>query len=141
MSGMLRNVTTWTGPPDIVPEWKSLARVVISPARDAVPGRTLTSWPSLKTDIRNAGGNWVDKEVVTSRGLVTSRKPDDIPAFNRRNDLALFPRCNRRSETGTAQDRLRVLSERRGHASRAFHAGETRKSSGTKCAVLTRKAG
>jgi len=50
---------------------------------DVLRGRTLTSWPSLKTDIRNAGGNWVDKEVVNSRGLVTSRKPDDIPAFNR----------------------------------------------------------
>ena len=50
---------------------------------DVVHGRTLTSWPSLKTDIRNAGGNWVDKEVVNNRGLVTSRKPDDIPAFNR----------------------------------------------------------
>jgi len=48
----------------------------------AVQGRTLTSWPSLKTDITNAGGNWVDQEVVTSRGLVTSRKPGDIPAFN-----------------------------------------------------------
>jgi protease I len=50
---------------------------------DVLRGRTLTSWPSLKTDIRNAGGNWVDKEVVNYRGLVTSRKPDDIPAFNR----------------------------------------------------------
>jgi len=47
-------------------------------------GRTLTSWPSLKTDIRNAGGLWVDHDVVVDRGLVTSRKPDDIPAFNRR---------------------------------------------------------
>jgi len=46
--------------------------------------RTLTSWPSLKTDIRNAGGLWVDHDVVVDRGLVTSRKPDDIPAFNRR---------------------------------------------------------
>jgi protease I len=44
-------------------------------------GRTVTSWPSLQTDIRNAGGNWVDQEVVTDRGLVTSRKPDDLPAF------------------------------------------------------------
>jgi protease I len=43
---------------------------------------TLTSWPTLQTDIRNAGGNWVDKEVVVDRGVVTSRKPDDIPAFN-----------------------------------------------------------
>jgi protease I len=49
----------------------------------AVKGRTITSWPSLKTDIRNAGGNWVDQEVVVSNGVVTSRKPDDIPAFNR----------------------------------------------------------
>lgn len=50
---------------------------------DAVRHRTLTSWPSLKTDIRNAGGDWVDREVVSDMGLVTSRKPDDIPAFNR----------------------------------------------------------
>ena len=49
-----------------------------------VKGRTLTSWPAIKTDIRNAGGNWVDKEVVVDNGLVTSRKPDDIPAFNRK---------------------------------------------------------
>jgi protease I len=47
-----------------------------------VRGRTLTSWPSLQTDVRNAGGEWVDKKVVVDRGLVTSRKPDDIPAFN-----------------------------------------------------------
>ena len=51
---------------------------------DAVRGRTVTSWPSLRTDIKNAGGNWVDQEVVTDMGLVTSRKPDDIPAFNRK---------------------------------------------------------
>lgn len=50
----------------------------------AVQGRTLTSWPSLKTDLRNAGGQWVDREVVTDRGLITSRKPDDLPAFNRK---------------------------------------------------------
>lgn len=49
---------------------------------DAVAGRTLTSWPSLKTDIRNARGDWVDREVVVDEKLVTSRKPDDIPAFN-----------------------------------------------------------
>jgi protease I len=49
---------------------------------DVVDGRTLTSWPSLRTDIRNAGGNWVDEEVVVDEGLVTSRKPDDLPAFN-----------------------------------------------------------
>lgn len=49
-----------------------------------VQGRKLTSWPSLKTDIKNAGGEWQDQEVVTDNGLVTSRKPDDIPAFNRK---------------------------------------------------------
>jgi len=47
-----------------------------------VKGRTLTSWPSLKTDLENAGANWVDREVVEDNGLVTSRNPDDIPAFN-----------------------------------------------------------
>jgi protease I len=51
---------------------------------DIVRGRTLTSWPSLKTDLRNAGANWVDQDVVTDNGLVTSRKPDDIPAFNKK---------------------------------------------------------
>jgi len=49
---------------------------------DVVRDRTLTSWPSVQTDIRNAGGNWVDEEVVVDQGLVTSRKPDDLPAFN-----------------------------------------------------------
>src|SRR5512144_1175415 len=49
---------------------------------DVVRGRRLTSWPSLQTDIRNAGGEWVDEEVVVDNGLVTSRKPDDLPAFN-----------------------------------------------------------
>ncbi|MCU1335059.1 MAG: pfpI, protease [Bryobacterales bacterium] len=50
---------------------------------DVVRGKTITSWPSLKTDIRNAGGKWVDQEVVVDGNIVTSRKPDDIPAFNR----------------------------------------------------------
>jgi deglycase len=49
-----------------------------------VRGRTVTSWPSLQTDIRNAGGKWVDEEVVVDNGLVTSRRPDDLPAFNSR---------------------------------------------------------
>ena len=48
-----------------------------------VRGRKITSWPSLKTDLRNAGAEWVDQEVVRDGNLVTSRKPDDIPAFNR----------------------------------------------------------
>jgi protease I len=49
-----------------------------------VRGRKLTSWPAIKTDVRNAGGRWVDEEVVVDNGLVTSRKPDDLPAFNRK---------------------------------------------------------
>ena len=49
-----------------------------------VGGRTLTSWPNIKTDVKNAGGKWVNEEVVVDNGLVTSRKPDDIPAFNRK---------------------------------------------------------
>lgn len=49
-----------------------------------VKGKTMTSWPSLQTDLRNAGANWVDEEVVVDNGLVTSRKPDDIPAFNKK---------------------------------------------------------
>jgi len=49
-----------------------------------VHGVTMTSWPSLKTDLENAGAKWVDQEVVTDRGVVSSRKPDDIPAFNRK---------------------------------------------------------
>src|SRR3954452_11473388 len=49
---------------------------------DAVKGRRLTSYPSIRTDIRNAGGEWVDEEVVVDQGLVTSRKPDDLPALN-----------------------------------------------------------
>jgi protease I len=48
---------------------------------DLVRGRKITSWPSLKTDIRNAGGQWVDQEVVVEGGLISSRKPDDLPGF------------------------------------------------------------
>lgn len=49
-----------------------------------VRGRKVTSWPTLQTDIRNAGGEWVDEEVVVDQGLVTSRKPDDLPAFTKK---------------------------------------------------------
>lgn len=55
----------------------------------AVKGLTVTSWPSLKTDVTNAGGKWVDREVVVDHNVVTSRKPDDIPAFNKKM-LELF---------------------------------------------------
>ena len=48
---------------------------------DVLRGRTITSWPSVRTDVRNAGGTWVDEEVHVDQGLVTSRKPDDLPAF------------------------------------------------------------
>src|SRR6478672_10604788 len=57
----------------------------------AARGKRMTSWPSLKTDLRNAGADWVDEEVVADGNLVTSRKPDDIPAFNREM-IALFAR-------------------------------------------------
>jgi protease I len=49
---------------------------------DVVRGKRLTSWPSVRTDVRNAGGEWVDEEVVVDGNLITSRKPDDLPAFN-----------------------------------------------------------
>jgi protease I len=49
---------------------------------DVARGRTVTSFPSIRTDLKNAGANWVDREVVVDQGLVTSRKPDDLPAFN-----------------------------------------------------------
>jgi protease I len=72
---------------DFVDAGKPIAAICHGPwtliEADAVRGHTLTSWPSLKTDLTNAGAEWVDKEVVSDNGLVTSRKPDDIPAFNR----------------------------------------------------------
>jgi protease I len=58
----------------------------------AAKGHRMTSWPSLQTDIRNAGADWVDEEVVVDKNLVTSRKPDDIPAFNR-EIINLFSRA------------------------------------------------
>ena len=48
-----------------------------------VKGRTMTSWPSVHTDLINAGANWVDKEVVQDGNIITSRKPEDLPAFNK----------------------------------------------------------
>jgi protease I len=71
---------------------------------DVVRGRRLTSWPTLQTDIRNAGGNWVDEEVVVDEGLVTSRKPDDIPAFNRKmiEEFCEGKHAGQREKTGAA---------------------------------------
>ena len=60
----------------------------------AARGRLMTSWPSLRTDIENAGGHWTDEEVVVDGNLVTSRKPDDLPAFNREM-LKLFGKSRR----------------------------------------------
>jgi len=59
---------------------------------EAAEGKQITSWPSLKTDLENAGAKWVDKEVVVDGNLVSSRKPDDIPAFNREM-IKLFGRA------------------------------------------------
>jgi protease I len=76
----------------------------------AVRGHTMTSWPSLKTDLKNGGAMWVDQEVVRDGGLVTSRKPDDIPAFNREM-IRLFSEGRgaeiRRTEGSDAQSQLR----------------------------------
>lgn len=55
-----------------------------------IKGKTMTSYPSIKTDLINAGVNWVDKEVVVDTGIVTSRNPDDIPAFNKKNDRGIW---------------------------------------------------
>jgi protease I len=68
-----------------------------------VKGRTITSWPSLKTDLTNAGAKWVDQEVVTDKGLVTSRKPDDIPAFNRKMLEEFAEGRHPRAMTGSAR--------------------------------------
>jgi protease I len=73
---------------ELVAEQKPLAAICHGPwvlvEAGVVRDLTLTSWPTLRTDIRNAGGNWVDQEVVVDNGIVTSRKPDDIPAFNKK---------------------------------------------------------
>lgn len=70
---------------DIAEAGKPIAAICHGPwtliEAGAVKGRQMTSWPSLKTDLKNAGADWVDQEVVTDNGLVTSRKPADIPAF------------------------------------------------------------
>ena len=69
-------------------EGKPVAAICHGPqvliSADLVRGRKMTSWPAIQVDVRNAGAKWVDEEVVVDNGLVTSRKPDDIPAFNRK---------------------------------------------------------
>lgn len=68
-------------------------------------GRTITSWPSLKTDLTNAGAKWVDREVVNEKGLVTSRKPDDLPAFNREMISLFSEQTNRQTKSAKPTDR------------------------------------
>jgi len=71
---------------DFVESGKPVAAICHAPwtlaEADVVRGKRMTSWPSLQTDLRNAGADWVDEEVVVDGNLVTSRKPDDLPAFN-----------------------------------------------------------
>ncbi len=74
----------------------------------AARGRRMTSWPSLEIDLRNAGAQWVDQEAVTDQGLVTSRKPDDIQAFNRAM-IDLFSRAPARNENAPSNP---VLTDR-----------------------------
>ncbi|WP_141734116.1 type 1 glutamine amidotransferase domain-containing protein [Oligoflexus tunisiensis] len=75
-----------------------------------VKGRQMTSWPSLKTDLINAGAQWMDQEVVTDQGLVTSRKPADIPAFNRKmiEEFAegVHDRSARRNRSASAESQV-----------------------------------
>ncbi len=72
---------------DFVDSGKPVAAICHAPwtlvEADRVQGRRLTSWPSLQTDVRNSGGEWVDEEVVVDGNLITSRKPDDLPAFTK----------------------------------------------------------
>ena len=72
---------------DFVDSGKPVAAICHAPwtlvEADRVEGKRLASWPSLQTDIRNGGGEWVDEEVVVDGNLITSRNPDDIPAFNK----------------------------------------------------------
>jgi protease I len=93
---------------NFVKEQKPIAAICHGPwmlvETRAVTGVTLTSWPSLKTDINNAGGTWVDREVVVDGNIVTSRKPDDIPAFNRKM-LELFRESRKKPAPVGAQGR------------------------------------
>jgi len=70
-----------------------------------IRGRTVTSWPAIKSEVRNAGANWVDQEVVVDNGLVTSRKPDDIPAFNKKM-IEEFCESRHAGTSGTASAQL-----------------------------------
>src|SRR3954462_541598 len=75
---------------------------------NVVRNRSVTSWPSLETDLRNAGADWSDQEVVTDMGIVTSRKPDDIPAFNKKmlEEFAEGVHSGRKSATQASEQTL-----------------------------------
>ncbi len=75
-----------------------------------VRGRTVTSWPAIQTDLKNAGATWVDKEVVVDNGLVTSRKPDDLPAFNKKM-LEEFAEETHRQAGGSPRDTATITLE------------------------------
>jgi protease I len=87
---------------DFVASGKPVAAICHAPwtliEAGIVEGRRLTSWPSIKTDVINAGGDWVDEQVVVDGNLITSRKPDDIPAFN----SALLEAVNHGMSSGAA---------------------------------------
>jgi protease I len=76
----------------------------------AVKGKTITSWPSLQTDLKNAGATWVDKEVVVDGGIITSRKPDDIPAFNAAIIDAVSKGTGKSNQPSTGDQQLRKAS-------------------------------
>jgi protease I len=80
-------------------------------------GRTMTSWPSLRSDLENAGAKWVDQEVVVDRGVVSSRKPDDIPAFNRKMIEEFAEGDHGRSLSKRAGETRRTSDAAGGHAS------------------------
>jgi protease I len=88
-----------------------------------VKGRRMTSYPSIRTDLRNAGAEWVDEEVVTDHGLVTSRKPDDIPAFNRkmieefaagRHEIQRSSGSRRKASQAFAREEVRIETVKEG---------------------------
>jgi protease I len=85
---------------------------------DVVRDRSLTSWPSLQTDIRNAGGDWLDRDVVTDMGMVTSRMPDDIQAFNRKM-IEEFAEGSHQSERASERSTQHARSSRRDPDARA----------------------
>jgi protease I len=88
---------------------------------DGVRGRRVTSWPSLRTDLRNAGAQWVDEEVVTDQGIVTSRSPKDLPAFCRKmvEEFREGAHAARRQGAGAANDAARTAGRPTGGAHRA----------------------